>query len=529
MRQDVTLSTQLPVNLHGQDLDHDQLPENQVGSVQVASTISKTLVAAIGKNLFDLWFESSEAIECDQEQISVFSSNQFRQDRLQSKFGSILRDIVNRVAGPQYSIEYKLVSAASTASPSTDSVQTSSDSQTQTNGLPEQPVTQASGSDADSDDLETEADPQKCFAFHEPDQIAERRARKKKLRHDSDARYVKSFWFGDENRLGKASVDQAFENPGQFSPLLFYGATGCGKTHLLEAIVNDFRRRLRLKRCVFLSAEQFTSQFVGSLRGGSGLPVFRRKYRDLDLLAIDDVQFFASKRATLNEFLHTVDNLSRLGKQVVVASDRPPIELDGLGADLAARLSGGLTCPLQYPGFEGRLRIIEKMCHVRRFKLPVDVMELIANHMTRDVRRITGAVNRLFAVSKSLNEKVTMHLAQEVLADLLVFNGVGTSLVGIEQVICDFCGVKPTELRSKSRRKKVSSARMLAMFLSRRHTSSAFSEIGDHFGGRSHSTVIAAEKKVSQWIANGESVQLPNADYPAHEVIQRIESIMRIG
>ena len=257
--------------------------------------------------------------------------------------------------------------------------------------------------------------------------------------------------------------------------------------------------------------------------------MFRQRYRNLDILAIDDIQFFSSKRATLSEFLQTVDHLARAGKQVVVSADRPPIELEGIGTDLAARLTGGLTCPLQYPSFEGRVSIIESICQQRKFALPLEVRELIAQHMTRDVRRIQGAINRLFAVSFSLKEKVTMHMAQDVLGDLLAFSSIGASIKGIEQAVCDFCGVKSTEIRSSSRRKRVCVARMLAMYLARRHTGAAFSEIGDHFGNRKHSTAIAAQKKVAGWVEASENISLPNASYPADEVIRRIESILRVG
>ncbi|QEG23491.1 DnaA ATPase domain-containing protein [Mariniblastus fucicola] len=504
--------------------DPPVLPSNQ-RQLQVAQAITEALADQIGQTIFEMWFEGSDPIVFDGQQVQVFAPNAFSLSRLQSRFSGDVKEAVHRIAGPETSIQFSTRTSASAES-LFESVAVDSDDSVETSASPVQ------GSDlpleAQEDGFIEEKDPQTYFHFHQPSE-ARTPSPKSRPKNAKSARYVKSFWFGDENRLARAAVEQVIDYPGEFSPLLIYGSTGSGKSHLLEAVVNEFRRRLRRKRCVYLSAEKFTTEFIGSLRGGSGLPMFRRRYRDLDILAIDDIQFFSSKRATLSEFLQTVDHLARAGKQVVVSADRPPIELEGIGTDLAARLTGGLTCPLQYPSFEGRVSIIESICQQRNFTLPLEVRELIAQHMTRDVRRIIGAINRLFAVSFSLQEKVTMHLAQDVLGDLLAFSSIGASIKGIEQAVCDFCGVKPNEIRSSSRRKRVCTARMLAMYLARRHTGAAFSEIGDHFGNRKHSTAIAADKKVAGWVESSENISLPNASYPADEVIRRIESILRVG
>ncbi len=493
--------------------DSSPLPTDQ-RQIQVAKAITESLTDQIGSTIFEMWFEGANPITFDGERVFVFAANAFSLSRLQSRFSGDVKEAVHRIAGPETSIQFATRSEAVS---------------NEANAVSKEAIetVQVDHDTTDAGFIE-EKDPQTFFPFHQPND-SQSHSPKSRNKNSKSARYVKSYWFGDENRLARASVEQVFDHPGEFSPLLIYGPTGSGKSHLLEAIVNDFRRRLRRSRCMYLSAEQFTTEFIGSLRGGSGLPMFRRRYRDLDILAIDDIQFFSSKRATLNEFLQTVDHLARAGKQVVVSADRPPIELEGIGNDLAARLTGGLTCPLQYPSFEGRVSIIESICQQRGFAIPMDVRELIAQHMTRDVRRILGAINRLYAVSVSLQEKVTMNLAQDVLSDLLAFSSIGATINGIEQAVCDFCGVKSNEIRSSSRRKRVSVARMLAMYLARQHTGAAFSEIGDHFGNRKHSTAIAAEKKVAGWIEASESISLPNASYPADEVIRRIESILRVG
>jgi len=496
------------VTLSKQDLP---LPTHQR---QVAQAITEALADQIGQTIFDMWFEGSDPIVFDGQQVQVYAPNAFSLSRLQSRFSGDVKEAVQRIVGPETSIQF--------------STREDESGESVLDGGSDQRTVATNSTDEQEDaGFIEEKDPQTYFHFHQPTES--KPAPKSRPKSAKPARYVKSFWFGDENRLARAAVEQVIDSPGDFSPLLIYGPTGSGKSHLLESVVNDFRRRLRRKRCVYISAEKFTTEFISSIRGGSGLPMFRRRYRDLDILAIDDIQFFSSKRATLGEFLQTVDHLAREGKQVIVSSDRPPIELEGIGTDLAARLTGGLTCPLQYPSFEGRVSIIESICQQRNFKLPLEVRELIAQHMTRDVRRIIGAINRLYAVSFSLQEKVTMCLAQDVLSDLLAFSSVGASIKGIEQAVCEFCGVKSNEIRSASRRKRVCTARMLAMYLARRHTGAAFSEIGDHFGNRKHSTAIAAEKKVAGWIEASESIALPNASYPADEVIRRIESILRVG
>ena len=496
----------------------DSTERNMANDPGAAPAIAAQVAQQIGNARFDLWF-SGKSFACDTNQsnptVIVYAETGFSLQRIQNSFGQVIRQVVDRVAGPQYQLQYLVAGEETTPAMQPGEGDAAQAEQT---GQPR-------GDSAQCNELSHEA-PQ-TISINEKDS-ENRSANGFRRKHLYQG--VNSFWFGEKNQLVQTGVAQLFQQPGQFSPLFIYGSTGSGKTHLLEALTNDFRRRLKKKRCVFLSAEQFTSQFVGSLRGGSGLPMFRRKYRDLDLLAIDDVQFLAGKRATLGEFQHTIDNLIRTGKQVVVSSDRPPIELGHLGNDIIARLSAGLTCPLEYPDYEGRLHIVKRMCAQRNFKLPIRVIRLVCEQLTRDVRRLYGGINRLYAYSISTGKAVTPEIAQKVLQDLFSLSGPNcTSMVSIEQAVCEFCGIEPKELKSSSRRKKICAARMLAMYLSRQYTASAFSEIGDYFGGRSHSTVIAAERKVANWIRNDEGIAVSNSVYQAKEVLRRIESNLRIG
>jgi chromosomal replication initiator protein len=515
MRQEVTLSTQ--------DSSLDSRNADRI----YAKEITDQLIARIGAERFDLWFSDRQCIVYQQpiknglnsdskNSILIRADNDFSLHRIQNVFGQEIRHVVDRVCGPHFKINYGLPTTKHENSKPEN--QNTSDHHDSNEVIPvtDQPASETATiqfATPNGQRNQSNATSAQSNAFNQ-----------RRLRG------VNSFWFGPDNGLLKAGVDQMFEQPGQFSPFVVYGPTGCGKSHLLETVTNDFRRRLKQKRCVFLSAEQFTSQFVSSLRGGKGLPMFRRKYRDLDLLAIDDIQFLAGKRATLGEFQHTIDNLIRSGKQVIVASDRPPIELGHLGNDISARLNGGLTCPIQYPDFEGRMHIVRKMCADRKLKLSTSVLQLICEQLSRDVRRLSGALNRLHACSVSIGEPITPEFAKKNLCDLFSMTGTNcTSLVSIEQAVCEFCGVQPMELKSPSRQKRISSARMLAMYLSRQYTGSAFSEIGDYFGGRSHSTVIAAERKVAKWIENDDGIAMAHAVYPAKEVVRRIESNLRIG
>ena len=277
-----------------------------------------------------------------------------------------------------------------------------------------------------------------------------------------------------------------------------------------------------------LSAEQFTRHFLEALQG-SGLPSFRRKVRDVDMLAIDDLQFFAGKRATLVELQHTIDALLREGRQLVLAADRPPAALKGVGPEMIGRVAGGLVCGIEPADFATRLGIARQMAGDAKLEVPASVLERIVGELEGDARQISGALNRLQATSEALQRPITPELAESALEDIFHATRRFVHLVDIERAVCEVFGLEPRSLRDARKAKVVSQPRMLAMWLARKHTRAAFSEISQYFGRRSHSTVISAEKKVNGWMSNGATIQLGYGDCRVEDAIRRVETQLRAG
>ncbi len=337
-----------------------------------------------------------------------------------------------------------------------------------------------------------------------------------------------SFVVGPSNRMAFAAVELSAARPGEMSPLVIHGPSGVGKSHLLEGICGLFRELHPGMTTLLLSAEQFTTSFLQSLHG-SGLPGFRRTCRNADLLAIDDLQFFAGKRATAMELQQTVDTLLRQGRQIVFAADRDLEALDGLGPDLVTRLRGGISARIEPPDYDVRRGIVAAVAARRGLALPDDVVHFIATHMTRHARELLGAVNRLEATSHMLGMPITADMAAEALSDLVRSSARSVRLADIERAVCSAFGIESGSLQSARRARTVNHPRMLAMFLARRHTSSALAEIGSYFGRRSHSTVIAAQKTVVEWVAQRSRIVLADASWDVEEAIRRVEDVLRAG
>ena len=336
------------------------------------------------------------------------------------------------------------------------------------------------------------------------------------------------FVLGSTNRMAFAAIEMAVSRLGELSPLVIHGPSGVGKTHLLEAACSRCRELHPEKSAVFLSGEQFTTGFLQALHG-SGLPGFRSTCRSADLLVIDDLQFFVGKRATIQELQQTIDALQRQGSQLVIGCDRELDSLLELGSDLLTRLQGGMNARIQPPDYDTRRGIVTAICRGRSLAVPDDVIHYVAAHMTRHARELFGAVNRLEATSLMLGVPPSLDLARESLADLVRSSSRSVRLADVDRAVCTAFGIEAGTLQSSRRARSVSHPRMVAMFLARKHSHAALSDIGGYFGRRSHSTVIAAQKTVADWLAKGTPVVLAETAWYVEEAIRRVEDILRAG
>jgi chromosomal replication initiator protein len=335
------------------------------------------------------------------------------------------------------------------------------------------------------------------------------------------------------NRVALSAAQTAAARPGTYSPLTIVGPPGSGKSHLLEGIWREVRDGRNLSRAIYLSAEQFTNQFLEALRQ-SGTPSFRRKYRDVELLLIDDLQFFAGKQSTLVELVHTVDTLLREGRQLVFAADRPPAELRGMGADLPARLAGGLVCSLEPADFATRRGILQQLANrpcdgSPRHSTPPEVLNWLAGQLSGDARQLAGAMHRLYAASEAHGRCIDLDFAQQALDDLIHSARRPVRLPEIVDAVCEVFGVPADELQSGSKASAVTTPRMLVMFLARKWTRAAHSEISRTLGRKSHSTVVSAQHKVTEWLADGKRVTLLSGECRVEDAVRRVEAQLKLG
>ncbi len=489
---------------------------------EIVLAVRASLASKVGQVRFDLWFGAGTRLDYNGRSLRIGAPSQFFLDWIRGNFRRPIEQACHEVLGKGLPIEF-LVEAPGGEGEST--------------GNADRPMEQHERNSRGRDGPQATAiaDLAPRIAADRPAIAADRPSisgDRPAISGDSlPARRfasLETFVAGEANRVALTSAQMVVRRPGQVTPLMFYGPTSIGKTHLLEGIWTAVRKSHQRLSVVYLSAEQFTSHFLEALRG-SGLPSFRRKYRGVAVLIIDDLQFFVGKRATQIELLHTIDGFLRDGRQLVFAADRSPAELAELGAELTTRLMSGLVCRLEPPDRASRVGIVAQMARRMKVSVPQEVQEFIASRFTSHARELSGALCRLQATSEAVGRPISLAVAEQALADLMRHNGRVVRLPDIEKAVCEVFGLEPASLQSDGKGKRVSHPRMLAMWLARKHTRAALSEIGHFFGRRSHSTVISAQKRVDGWMTSGRPLDLAERRFLADDAIQQVERRLAAG
>lgn len=315
---------------------------------------------------------------------------------------------------------------------------------------------------------------------------------------DLNDRYIfDSFVVGPSNQLAHAAAHAVAELPAaKYNPLFIYGGVGLGKTHLICAIGHQIRRAHPANRVIYLSSERFMNEYINHLRSNR-MEQFRTRYRnECDVLLMDDIQFIAGKDRTQDEFFHTFNALYDLHRQIVVTSDKYPHEIPDLEERLRTRFQWGLIADIQQPELETRVAILKKKADLERINLPDDVALFLATHIKSNVRELEGSLIRLAAFASLQRSEITIDVAQSALKNFLNQTANNLTIETIQREVAAYFNVRVSDLKSAKRHKSVTLPRQIAMFLSRKLTNSSFPEIGQRFGGKDHSTVISACRKI---------------------------------
>ena len=325
---------------------------------------------------------------------------------------------------------------------------------------------------------------------------------RKKKHFDSNlnSQYTfRNFIEGDCNRFARAAALAIADKPGEtpFNPLMVYGGSGLGKTHLIQAIGNSIAEKKSHLRVLYVTSEQFTADFVTSIKLNQ-VTSFGKLYRSVDVLLLDDVQFFMAKEKTQEEFFHTFNTLHQGGKQLIFSSDRPPRELDGFDKRLVSRLQWGLVSELHIPDIETRMAILKDHAEKNRFEIPEDVIQFLATNIKDNVRSLQGALIHLLAQASLLGDPITLELAKRSMPNFINRPQLRLSIDRIQEIVADEFNIPSDLLRSKTRKRDIAEPRQIAMYLSTEYSKLTLKAIGLQFGGRDHTTVIHAREKISE-------------------------------
>lgn len=439
----------------------------------------------VTSQVFNTWFVPVKALKYENKMLTIQVPSQFFYEWIEEHYYSLMQKTIYRVIGDEATLQYEVV------------VEESEDSlDNRTIKVPafrNQPQSV-----------------QTTLAFGNNSKTPE-------FTSNINSRYsFENFITGESNQLATSAALAVGKNPGgtRFNPLVVYGNTGLGKTHLVQAIGNLILRHNKKARILYTNSEVFTMEFVQAIQNNK-VGDFINYYRSVDVLIVDDIQFFSGKEKTQDNFFHTFNALHQAGKQIVLTSDKPPRELKDVDERLISRFQWGLTVDIQHPDLEMRMAILQKKSRDEGIELPVESVEYLARHVKSSIRELEGTLISLIAKITFDKRELSLELVKEVVDGIAKRVNEPLTIDHIKELVANYYNMTPDILASKSRKHEIALARQLSMYLAKRLTQSSLKTIGSHFGNRDHSTVLHSCQTIENYIETDKAVR------SAHEYLLR--------
>lgn len=507
--------------------------------------LAEAIAERVGAQRFHVWFDNSTRLDLKHDRLEIAVPNDFISEWIGSHFSRPIQEAANEVLGAPLPVRFTVVpqlfEQSAPASPYSAAARSSNGDGARPGERPAA-TQRATLDDVPGGNGRLEVPPHRGPQVHPRDAAARRvglaQAREAAAQRctgsDDPARLrhgLETFVVGASNQLAYNAACYVAEHPGgQYNPLFIHGSSGLGKTHLLQGLCRKFSREHPTSSWLYISGEEFTNQFLLSLRNGT-TDSFRRRLRELDMLVIDDVHFLAGKRATQDEFLHTFNAIEAMGRQVVMASDAHPKLIEQFGESLINRFMSGMVVRVDPPNFQTRCDIMRTLADRAGCSISDEVIAWVARRVTSNVRELEGAINRLLAHSRLSDRRIDLNLAQDALSDLQRTSAQPLQPDAILQAVCQYFALEMRQLMSGRRQRTISIARSVAMFLIRRTARLSFPEIGTRLGRRNHSTVISACRRIERALQKKEMLAWTSSvgqrSEEADELIQRLEDLAR--
>ncbi len=450
-------------------------PKSNPMEQQVWEACLNVIREKINPLAFKTWFFPIKPLSFSGSELTIEVPSQFFYEWIEENYSSFLKEALKEVIGPEARLMYSIVMDKSQGQPVTIELP-------HQNSMNSDFISASRASETRSKNTEEFDRNLARFETH----------LNSKYTFDTLIR-------GDCNSLAFAASKSVAQSPGQnaFNPLVIYGGVGLGKTHMMQAVGNSVRENRLSERVLYVSSEKFAIDFVNAIQNGK-IQEFSSFYRSIDVLIIDDIQFFSGKEKTQEEIFHIFNTLHQSNKQIILSADRPIKDIKGIEDRLISRFNWGLSADIQPPDYETRKAIILSKLHQSGVNLDDAVIEFIATNVTENVRELEGCIVKLLAAQSLDNREIDLQFTKSTLKDIIRHTTKRLTLDTIEKAVCTYFSITPNDLKGKSKKKEIAFGRQIAMYLSKLLTDSSLKTIGLHFGGRDHSTVIHAVTTITK-------------------------------